>query len=587
MSSWWKPSSSTVSSPKNAVTQPQKIDGTANSKSQPVITVAKEDEERAGLDSERRIKALEDENRLLREALAKANHTTKPLFHTSDPNTLSKEFQSQRIIQQLSSELKATKAYLVQPDEYATADILSMIDHLNSHIENTAATINDLYESAEKVENWDVYEKPEFYQSQRDIVKKFLGKRVYDANTQIDETLYYRDPETPESPLPLLAALQSIMVKWCIQATDRFGPAGRDVDIVLNGIYDTIRKREEQAVVARWRVMTISSFNNHATSHIDLILRTILALLVVCGAKLEDPAPELVSSLRQKLEALKKEIVKLKSAMDIGVLSSDLELCMVDPGEVYNRNTMKDAYGGSKSTKIKQELVFCCVGVGLLAMSVLLPPCTCTQSGLNFTCATFDLGLSKMTASNARRRKRSDSTSINPQPPIASSSRWTIGDDGQTCQHLLQDALVKAKHAYELDKHINHCSANKKRARIRAINAYIETMQCLHMVIQFQEPNPTLVPSANETLQKINDLIQHYNERVIELKSGAEGQKEEDEMDVEEEEEEEEDDESTEDGNDTVVDVPVARMKCGRQRSNKRCTSWAGDNEHADIHDGE
>lgn len=116
--------------------------------------------------------------------------------------------------------------------------------------------------------------------------------------------------------------------------------------------------------------MTLSTLNHGSRSCSDLALPVFLALLLICGTRKDDATAKFIPLLRRKLVALENELLKLKSAMDFGVMSSDLELCKVDSGEVYTPSTMKDAYGDGKCPSKGQDKVLCCVGFGLRVVSV-------------------------------------------------------------------------------------------------------------------------------------------------------------------------------------------------------------------------
>jgi len=90
-----------------------------------------------------------------------------------------------------------------------------------------------------------------------------------------------------------------------------------------------------------------------------------MATLVVGGISTNSSEiQETEKMIRARTEAMEKNLLELKRAIEEGVISSEMEVFDVDPGVLYDSDTMEVMYEDKKDKK-GDESVLCTVGMGL------------------------------------------------------------------------------------------------------------------------------------------------------------------------------------------------------------------------------
>ena len=143
----------------------------------------------------------------------------------------------------LTTELAAAQAYAPKPDEYPGQDILRMVEGLNDRIFNTARSIHDLSAKVPRVDCFEMMlEEPNYRERYVDLATKAIGEGLYKLTSQMEDSLAYRDPDTPPQFLPLDLALQFILVQWCSTVVSMFQTIP-DAGSVLAEAYEDIRRQ--------------------------------------------------------------------------------------------------------------------------------------------------------------------------------------------------------------------------------------------------------------------------------------------------------------------------------------------------------
>jgi len=119
-------------------------------------------------------------------------------------------------------------------------------------------------------------------------------------------------------------------------------------------------------------------------SHIDIAVTGLMAVLCISG--LSSPDYRNVGKIvRGGMENMEKLLQNLKTSMHEGIVSGDVELITVSPGEAYNPSSMVDAHMEKVRARLPpRRSVLCTVGIGLrkttmkggkdIGYELLIPP---------------------------------------------------------------------------------------------------------------------------------------------------------------------------------------------------------------------
>ncbi|KAJ3891815.1 hypothetical protein GG344DRAFT_88055 [Lentinula edodes] len=148
-----------------------------------------------------------------------------------------------------TAELKVAQAFLPRSDRYAGADIMKMVESLNSEIHQTASIMADVF-SPDLQGPGTVLGDGEVGLHEAAVhTEEILGEGM----TKILQTFNHQ-----EENILLQIAFQAsmcaftewIMDSWCYHDRDS------EVEAVLQETYEQLRETEEQPVSARWRILT-------------------------------------------------------------------------------------------------------------------------------------------------------------------------------------------------------------------------------------------------------------------------------------------------------------------------------------------
>ncbi|KAE9390768.1 hypothetical protein BT96DRAFT_925684, partial [Gymnopus androsaceus JB14] len=183
-----------------------------------------------------------------REALVKKEALENELGLRAEELALSRE-DEQRVQEALeqtktllgvrTSELKVAEAFLSRSDRYAGADIMKMIETLNSEIHQTASIMADVF-SPDLLRPGSETDEPGVHEAVTHT-EEILGEGM----TKILQTFNHQ-----EDSVILQIAFQASMCAFTEWIMDSWCYHDRDSEVEL------LRETEEQSVSARWRILT-------------------------------------------------------------------------------------------------------------------------------------------------------------------------------------------------------------------------------------------------------------------------------------------------------------------------------------------
>ncbi|KAF9012792.1 hypothetical protein BDZ89DRAFT_1142870 [Hymenopellis radicata] len=223
-------------------------------------------------------------------------------------------------------------------DTVPAAEILSMVEDLNSDIFQTAATIADgLFSRDYELANT-IMEHGEHWLGIN------LAHLLYSAR--------HRDPDSRS--LIIQTVIQAALTQTSLDVTLLW-------DAALNGssldyTYQKIRATFSQSVGARWRVLTRANtkyvdpsiVEKAALARIVSILSIVLSISGWMGgvtSNWDSYRQTVETQFQPDLEQIVKDVVTLDRAMGEGLVSMDAELVVIGGGALFDASFMENAFG--------------------------------------------------------------------------------------------------------------------------------------------------------------------------------------------------------------------------------------------------
>ncbi|PIL34584.1 hypothetical protein GSI_03363 [Ganoderma sinense ZZ0214-1] len=267
------------------------------------------------------------------------------------------------LLDRRSAELRDAQAYLSHPDDVADAEVLHLVERINSRIFQTAASIADAFQSQ--------YGKQKDIQASQEAatrVRGFLGSKLLHALSTVD---YSRDPSVVQTALQ--AAFVSFVAWLC--ATWDFGATGRKN--ALPKIYQHIRKTEQQSVAGRWRAlsrtyvkMLVENGEDSESIEVHELVRDIADILLVCGvvAEPQNLHTEIGSTYADALREVIHLSFEVQRIAGEVIISRDLQIFTARRGKPFDPSRMIDKWGDPKKTPHAEEThpVLCTTQLGLV-----------------------------------------------------------------------------------------------------------------------------------------------------------------------------------------------------------------------------
>ncbi|KAF8840355.1 hypothetical protein BDN67DRAFT_903694 [Paxillus ammoniavirescens] len=313
-------------------------------------------------EEEEKTKALSANQRLMTEASAlKRQLDDKDI----ELKNLRNELQHSRtehdalttLLDARTRELKGAQAFLTKADTLSGAEVIALVEALNSEIMQTSAFISDSFDFARQNAHAD---------------------EMKEASTRISElmgptmTTLLGTVQHGGDPLLVQIALQGATVefsRWIVMTWDY---DGLQAEQPLAEIYNDIRETETQAVSGRWRALTRAHAQKVAMQESDLhstmvahISDTLVVILVAAGCtkNYEEAYRHFTQKFGERISNIVKMASRLNKAMGEEVTSADLWPSHATTGERFAGATMEDFEGQDENEDGKT--VLCTTALGL------------------------------------------------------------------------------------------------------------------------------------------------------------------------------------------------------------------------------
>ncbi|KAJ2935096.1 hypothetical protein H1R20_g2038, partial [Candolleomyces eurysporus] len=313
--------------------------------------------------------------------------------------TLKKEVERVKLSEVRGKELKDAQMFLGKADTLSVTDVIQKVDALNEEIFQMAAFLAEvlIYEVLQPDANR-LEHRQAAIQLTYESARHTLGDTL--ANTLAHESV--NEPKEESNPLLVQIVMQIALTNWCGNFGCRWTSYQRidnesanqakegqpkesgsksgiskqlDHDRFISELYDSIRDHEDRAVAGRWRSITKAHIPFSTTGWDHSLMLAICSIMNVAGWATR--SDDEMAQVEKRLSSIFKPLLDLRKATGEDVTSTDLEVCIIQPGQTFDRAYMEDAYAdGRSSTKSKKsapEAVISTSGFGLQRLAVRRP----------------------------------------------------------------------------------------------------------------------------------------------------------------------------------------------------------------------
>ncbi|KAK1226880.1 hypothetical protein PQX77_010127 [Marasmius sp. AFHP31] len=267
----------------------------------------------------------------------------------------------QLILDHRTKELQEAQAYLTSTRSASGADIIRLVESLNSEILQVAAAITD----ALPFEDSTPAGSPNALQGR---MEKFLnwmfGPQVIDA---IDH-----HPTKDDADIIVQSGLQFIMVGHCTELIEQWH-VNREGSKFLKDIYESVRKNNPPSVAGRWRTMTAQlKYSRYEQVEIDARTRITDSVQALVHRWMEGVHKKTPTGVLKMIEMKVAKVVNMAAQIDkvkgLDVVSEDWEVFYQQPGSIFDGARMEDLFRSPQDATSIEDLagvVLCSTGLGL------------------------------------------------------------------------------------------------------------------------------------------------------------------------------------------------------------------------------
>lgn len=305
---------------------------------------------------QRLLQSLRSENQSLGEQVAQKGEEAE---HLKDESRHIKEKYEQTLslLDSRTKELRSAEVFLTKADSLSGADIISMLNSLNSEIYQTAALV---------AESYDFLPKTEISEPDQDMTRMETDLRItHIIGSRMVELL--KSTHHHEDPTLLQIAFQVGMAAYSnkmISAWDFDDPAG---ERLLGWTYRRLRSQEEQTISGRWRALTRAyvrqtDSGRASTCFVDALVN----ILITAGAheKRKELQDLVTSRYSQRINLIVKNVQAVRKAIGEDITSCDFTLLFVEQDKPYDPSQMEDSFGQGILPDSKNP-VLCTTDLGL------------------------------------------------------------------------------------------------------------------------------------------------------------------------------------------------------------------------------
>ncbi|KAJ4471453.1 hypothetical protein J3R30DRAFT_3660195 [Lentinula aciculospora] len=263
--------------------------------------------------------------------------------------------------------------FLPQADRYAGADIMKMIETLNSEIHQTASIMADVFSPdlqgpGTSTDDDEVRVHGAVVHTQ-EILGESMTKMLQTFNHQEENILLQIAFQAS-----MCAFTDWIIDSWCYRDRDSEGEA------VLQETYEQLRETEEQPVSARWRILTRKYVRQlyptvEQPNPANHILDACANILIISGLHESEERllDRLAARFSDRLALIVERAVHLNNAIGDDVTSCEFVPIYCTPDIAFDSGTMENATdngsasGGHELIFVQHEnKILCTTDLGLL-----------------------------------------------------------------------------------------------------------------------------------------------------------------------------------------------------------------------------
>ncbi|PIL34594.1 hypothetical protein GSI_03373 [Ganoderma sinense ZZ0214-1] len=261
-----------------------------------------------------------------------------------------------------SAELRDAQAYLSRHDDVADAEVLRLVEGINSRIFQAAASITDAFQPR--------------YGGQKDVLAwQEVASRV--QHTLSDDLLHALHSIDHFDDSLMQTLLQAVMVFYAGQLCDTWDFDAIGPHQVLQKVYCSIRQKERQSVAGRWRALSrtyVKTFLENDTgleaSANDVLMGRITDILLICGiaGAPQELRREVEDSYADAIREIVHKSLEFQRITGEGIISRDLLVVDTKPGEPFNPSCMVDEWADPKKARrrVEPRPVLCTTQLGLV-----------------------------------------------------------------------------------------------------------------------------------------------------------------------------------------------------------------------------
>ncbi|KAG6918268.1 hypothetical protein DXG01_015642 [Tephrocybe rancida] len=264
-----------------------------------------------------------------------------------------------QLLETRTLELKGAEAFLTKADILSGADVIALVNTLNSEIYQTAAMVAEAFEFKAKEEGAKEEDEDgmaEVYASATDMVGPQMVEMLKSSGHREDPTI-------------VQIAFQAAMAAyshWIVRTWNLEDP---DNDIGVSKVYKGIRDAEEQAVSGRWRALTRKYLPNTAEHELSLLfVDAFVNILLVADAVMihAELQKAIETRFAERVSIIVKGAQRLRKAIGEEVTSCDFEVLFVNYDTPFSPAQMDDAFvSGFEKGREEPEPVLCATELGL------------------------------------------------------------------------------------------------------------------------------------------------------------------------------------------------------------------------------
>ncbi|GLB37970.1 hypothetical protein LshimejAT787_0410210 [Lyophyllum shimeji] len=300
--------------------------------------------------------------------------------------------QTLQLLEARTLELKGAEAYLTKADVLSGADVVSLLNTLNSEVYQTAAMVAEAFEF--RVKNGQERTRTEEEAAAMEEVYISTGEIVGPRLLGL-----LRTAEHHQDPTIVQVAFQAGMAayaNWIVTSWDFEDP---DDERGLSKIYGTIRQQEEQAVSGRWRALTRTHIPRMAEQELAMYFIDAFVNILLAAEVTQHPSElheAIESRFAKRISIIVKGAERLRRAIGEEVTSCDFEIAYVSHESPFDPAQMDDTFASGFDTgRDEPEPVLCTTELGLARVvkvpgkvgqweeTVLLRPKIALKSGID------------------------------------------------------------------------------------------------------------------------------------------------------------------------------------------------------------